>query len=149
MGRYVISVLIRDGNDEEGALDFDDSIECPYTLEESRPEIHAQPPPSNSPPTILDFWPDEGSPQVAGTVVRWNVQTEDPDSDQVDIKFKLKDASTGEVLLATGWGPQSTWSWDTSGWEPADYMIEVQARDGNHASADDYDDISDQEYSIL
>jgi len=147
-GKCVIGVWVRDGHHETNATGWDDCIEYPYVIEEDQPAIHAQPELSNDPPFVEKLWPDKASPQVSGTVIQWNVNAEDPDIDQVYYKFFLKEASTGNVILATGWGTQNTWTWDTTGWVPADYTIDVLVRDGNHAGPDNYDDFYSQRYSI-
>jgi len=88
---------------------------------------------SNKPPKLISLIPDKPTPQDAGTAVTWTAEAKDPENDQILYRFFLNDDPV------TKWAKENQWVWTTTEDDLGDSQIEVQVRDGKHASLDKYD----------
>ncbi|MDM7934307.1 MAG: SdrD B-like domain-containing protein, partial [Methanothrix sp.] len=130
VGENQVGVWIRDGlhSDESG---FDDQRTTDYQIVQAQPAVVAAQPEAapNQPPAILEFGPDRGSPQEAGTTITWTATASDPDGDPILYRFLLNGAPV------TDWQPEPQWTWSAE--QPGESQITVQVRDGKHSEVDD------------
>ncbi len=82
--------------------------------------------PVNQAPVMTGLTSVPASPQDAGTVVTWDAQASDPESDGMLYLFMLD----GQIVA--DWQYQNQWTWDTSGNENGVHIIEARVRDGAH-----------------
>lgn len=97
---------------------------------------------SNKQPEISGLIQSVVSPNVVGTIIDWNTLASDPEDDQLYYRYFLN----GEVQ--TDWRIDKTWKWDTTGFEPGIYRIEVRVRDEKHAEVDKGDASETQEFTL-
>jgi len=119
---------------------FDSNKATNFSIKESReayPEIipeHSKTEAVNESPRVISLTSDKGSPQDIETVVTWHAEASDPESDSLLYRFLLD----GETV--SDWNSTSSWSWTTASRDIGQNQIEVQVRDGKHASSEDFDD---------
>jgi hypothetical protein len=103
----------------------------------------------NLPPKLISFTPDQASPQVAGTRVRWTTDAKDPDGDVLYYKYLVKGPQTNGVWQdRSSWIPDKYWSFLTGMFKPGLYQVQVQVRDKNHAGENIYDANSIADFTI-
>ena len=151
-GDHEITVQIIDGY-HASRDSFDEEMNRPYTLTESNLDDSSKLPGAlavessnaslNRIPTLAELLPDAISPAETGGIINWTVKATDPDGDRLSYKFLLD----GQDV--TGWSSSPAWSWNTSGALPGTYKITALARDGNHASADSFDDSMDAAFTLV
>ena len=120
-GDYKITAMAIDGLHADAAS-FDSKMDREFTITSSDTI-------PNQIPLVQELNPNMISPQTTGAVITWTAIAKDPDGDKVDYRFLANDKEV------TGWSPSNSWTWNTTGAEPADYKITVQVRDGLHADA--------------
>jgi uncharacterized protein (DUF2141 family) len=105
------------------------------TLDASTPSVAGKdfgnwnPLPAN--PTLI---PDKSSPQRSGTPIIWTARADD--LDPLQYRFMVRGPG---VNLDTGYTSRSVWTWNTLGYPPGKYEVEVWIRDGQHAGPGGYD----------
>ncbi|VVB71520.1 SdrD B-like domain protein [uncultured archaeon] len=95
----------------------------------------------NQPPTILGLGSSAPSPQPVGATIRWQAKASDPEDNPVFFRYWLKGPSTGGLWrLARDWSTDPTWSWFTTLADAGTSEVQVQIRDGWHATPAGWDD---------
>jgi|GEM_PF-331054 len=130
-GDYTITVQAKDGKHLPKDSP-DSSLNATFTL--------ASP---NRIPVLLSLAADPAGPREKGTSITWKAQANDTDGDLIYYRFFLNDRE------ATSWSPTNSWVWDTSSLDPGDYRISVVAKDGKHASGDNFDSSKAGTFTIL
>jgi len=97
---------------------------------------------SNKQPEISGLIQSMVSPNVVGTIIDWKTLASDPEGDQLFYRYFLNGKAQ------TDWRIDKTWKWDTTGFEPGIYRIEVRVRDRKHAEVDKGDAFETQEFTL-
>jgi hypothetical protein len=97
----------------------------------------------NQPPLITSLTPVPGSPQAAGTIIKWTAWASDPENDQMVYQFLLNDS------IMQDWSGSNVWTWRTSDSDVGIHHVDVRARDGKHSNKDRADSSWILNYSIL
>ena len=76
-----------------------------------------------------------------GATIVWSATAIDPEGDRVFYRYWLKGPSTGGFWrLARDWSTDPTWIWPTTPADAGTSEIQLQVRDGRHASPAGWDD---------
>jgi very-short-patch-repair endonuclease len=97
---------------------------------------------SNKQPEISGLIQSVVSPNIVGTIIDWETLASDPEDDQLYYRYFLNGKAQ------TDWRIDKTWKWDTTGFEPGIYRIEVRVQDGKHAEVDKGDASETQEFTL-
>ena len=105
----------------------------------------------NQPPKITNIQSDPTSPQKVGSAITWTASASDPDSsDTIYYKFMIKNnASNDQWQEMRGWSNSSSWTWTPTSSDIGKSSIGVFARDGMHATEDDYDSYMGDYFDII
>ena len=95
----------------------------------------------NQPPVITGFGTSLGNAQPVGATIRWSATAFDPEGNPVFYRYWLKGPSTeGFWRLVRDWSTDPTWVWPTTFADAGTSEIQLQVRDGLHASPAGWDD---------
>ena len=162
VGNNTIKVEVRDGK-HAGSLGYDDQREESYIIRrrsliyntESLVKVAAAVllifvliwfAPGffggNKQPEISGLTSNTFSPKVVGSTIDWTTLASDPENDHLYYRYFL------DGKHQTDWSTDKTWAWDTSGFAPGIYKIEVWIRDGKHATVDKGDAIKTEEFTL-
>jgi hypothetical protein len=97
---------------------------------------------TNAPPVLNYLTSDKTSPQDAGTIITWTANASDPDGDPVLYRFFLNDKPMMD------WATDNRWTWATNDVDIGSNRIEVQVRDGKHASPSGLDDVRSAGFTL-
>ena len=104
----------------------------------------------NEPPVITDLGTNVRSPQPIGATVWWSARAIDREGDLLFFRYWLKGPSTAGVWrLARDWSTDPTWIWPTSPREAGTSEVQVQVRDGRHASPAGWDNDAGALFTVL
>ncbi len=104
----------------------------------------------NEPPVITDIGTNVRSPQPIGATVWWSARAIDREGDLLFFRYWLKGPSTAGVWrLARDWSTDPTWIWPTSPRDAGTSEVQVQVRDGRHASPAGWDDDAGALFTVL
>jgi len=104
----------------------------------------------NQPPRITSLSANLPSPQPIGVTARWTATAFDPDGDLVFYRYWLRGPSTGGLWkLVRDWSTDPTWTWPTSPADVGTSEVQVQVRDGHHASPSGWDDDAGALFTVL
>jgi len=131
-----VSVWVRDGK-HAGPEDWDDTDVAGYYIIGF-----------NQPPSLTGFGPDKPSPQAAGSAVRWEATSYDPDGDPVLYRYLVK-ATDSSWRVERDWSPDSSWLWATSNADAGQNVVQIQVRDGYHAGPDEWDDADIGAFTVI
>ncbi len=131
-GDYRITVLAQDGS-HASEKSFDSSRNATFTLISPDQSPVSTSLSSNQPPILNKLQPNKLSPEKQGEIIFWEADASDPDGDRIQYRFLVN----GQV--SRNWSKSDSWNWFTNDLSAGEYQIMVQARDGNHASADSFD----------
>jgi hypothetical protein len=143
VGDSTIEVQLRDGlHAAEGS--YDDSETVSYTITPA--SGYAGP---GSAPTITSLTPSLASPQVNGTKLDIICVASDADNDQLYYRFFLIGPGTAsKKKLVQDWSHKNAWAWTPEAGDIGVSTIEVQLRDGLHASEGSFDDNETVSYTV-
>jgi hypothetical protein len=95
----------------------------------------------NQPPIITGFGTNSGNAQPVGATIRWSASAMDPEGNPVFYRYWLKGPATGGFWrVARDWSTDPTWVWPTTPADAGTSEIQLQVRDGLHASPTGWDD---------
>jgi hypothetical protein len=138
LGYSEVLVAVRDGK-HAGPRDSDDYEIADYFIIDL-----------NQPPIITSLASNVNSPQPIGATVWWRATATDMEGDPVFFRYWLKGPATGGIWrLARDWSTDSTWTWPTSPTDAGTSEIQVQVRDGQHASPSGWDDDAGALFTVL
>ncbi|NPV62029.1 MAG: hypothetical protein HPY61_05255 [Methanotrichaceae archaeon] len=138
IGYSEVLVAVRDGK-HAGASGSDDYATSSYYIISL-----------NQPPTITSLSANLPSPQQVGVTARWMATAFDPDGDPVFFRYWLRGPSTGGLWkMVRDWSTDPTWTWPTSLADIGTSEVQVQARDGRHASLTGWDDDAGALFTVL
>ena len=104
----------------------------------------------NQPPAIISLSSNVASPQPIGATVMWRATASDAEGNAVFYRYWIKGPATRGVWnLARDWSTDPTWVWPTSLADAGTSEIQVQARDGQHASPAGWDDDAGALFTVL
>ena len=104
----------------------------------------------NQPPVITGFGTSLGNAQPVGATIRWSATAFDPEGNPVFYRYWLKGPSTdGFWRLARDWSTDPTWVWPTTPADAGTSEIQLQVRDGLHASPAGWDDDAGALFTVL
>ena len=132
-GDYIVEAWVKDGHHATKVDESDDQISVNYKIA------------SNSPPYFESLSSDFKSPQPAGSTIKWTANAKDPENNDLNYKFVLKNANTGSILSTSGWKSSNEWTWVTTESDSGDHIVEAWVRDGHHTTDSDK---SDDQYSV-
>ena len=132
-GDYIVEAWVKDGHHATKVDESDDQCSVNYKIS------------SNLPPYFTSLSADLKSPQPAGSTIEWTAKAKDPENNDLNYKFILKNANTGSILSTRGWKSSNEWRWVTTESDSGDYIVEAWVKDGHHATESDR---SDDQYSF-
>lgn len=132
-GEYIVEAWVKDGHHSTKVDEPDDQCSKNYKII------------PNKIPYFISLTPDKKSPQKAGSNIVWTAEANDPENDNLEYKFILKNSNTGSIINTGGWKDDNEWKWVTTESDGGEYLVEAWVRDGNHATQNDD---SDDQYSI-
>ncbi|MCX6668407.1 MAG: SpaA isopeptide-forming pilin-related protein, partial [Methanothrix sp.] len=104
----------------------------------------------NQPPVITSLATSAPSPQPVGATIRWAAVAIDPENNPVFFRYWLKGPSTrGLWKLVRDWSTDPAWTWPTSPADAGTSEVQVQVRDGFHASPAGWDDDAGALFTVL
>ncbi len=104
----------------------------------------------NRPPVITSLGTSAPSPQPVGATIRWAAMAVDPENNPVFYRYWLKGPSTrGLWKLVRDWSTDPIWTWPTSPADAGTSEVQVQVRDGLHASLAGWDDDAGALFTVL
>jgi hypothetical protein len=142
VGSSIIETQIRDGlHAVEGS--YDDSETLSYTV------TAASGTGMGTEPTISSLTPSLASSQPAGTLIDFICIASDMEEDPVQYRFFMTGPGTAsKKKMVQDWTRKNSWEWNPRADDVGSNTIEVQIRDGNHASLGSYDDSETVSYTI-
>jgi len=104
----------------------------------------------NQPPVITSIGTSAPSPQPVGATIQWRATAADREGNPVFYRYWLKGPSTGGLWrLVRDWSTDPTWTWPTSLADVGTSEVQVQVRDGLHASPTGWDDDAGALFTVL
>ena len=100
-------------------------------------------------PSIIGLYPTLASPRGQGTKIDFICIASDTDNDPIYYRFYLTGPGTASrKKIVQDWSQKNSWSWSPTKEDIGTNTIEVQIRDGKHASAGGYDASQSISYTV-
>ena len=136
VGTSEVLVAVRDGKHSAGSDDYAISGYSILGL--------------NQPPVITRLGTSAPSPQPIGVTVQFAATAIDAERNLLFYRYWLKGPATGGMWrMVRDWSTDPTWIWPTTPLDAGTSQVQVQVRDGLHASPGGWDDDAGVLFTVL